>query len=192
MESAANHDDNIIPSVTDLRTLKQQALACKQCGLSSIASCVRFGSGDQHADILLVADVPLMDQADVFTGDANILLNQMLKAVGLQRDQLYITHMIQCATPNHRDPTVDEWAACQPWLQQKIDWIQPTIILLMGRVAAQTVLQSEKHLDDLRGQWHAYQGIPVRVVYHPAYLLRAPRQKQLMWEDLQVIQERLR
>ncbi|MDQ6994989.1 MAG: uracil-DNA glycosylase [Mariprofundaceae bacterium] len=182
-------------SITNLETLKQQALVCEQCNLASMRSCVSFGSGDKHADVLLVADVPHLDhhaQDDVFTGDASLLLNQMLMAMGLQREQVYVTPIIQCATPDHRDPNEQEWEACQTWLQQKIHWIQPKVILLMGRVAAQMVLQSDKPLHDLRGQWHDYQDVPVRVLYHPLYLLRSPRQKQGMWEDLLVVQECLR
>ncbi|MDQ6953488.1 MAG: uracil-DNA glycosylase [Mariprofundaceae bacterium] len=187
IENTGNHD---VATATDLKALKQQALACEQCDLSSTGSKVIFGSGDEHADILCIGDVPhAVDDAKdhVFTGDSGILLDNMLKAIGLQREQVYVSHIIQCPTPDHRDPSVDEWEACQSWLQQKISLMQPKVILLMGRVAAQTVLQCDDALHDLRGQWHRYQDVPVRVIYHPAYLLRSPRQKGEMWKDLQLI-----
>ncbi len=186
-------DDELVIA-KDLLTLKAQALACEQCDLSSTRSKIIVGSGDDHADVLWIADVPHAEdnvQGNIFTGDSALLLDNILKAMGLLREQVYITPIIQCDTPDHRDPNADEWAACQSWLQQKINLVQPKLILLMGRVAAQTLLQSHDALHDLRGQWHGYQDIPTRAIYHPAYLLRSPRQKQGMWQDIQAIQEKL-
>jgi DNA polymerase len=180
-----------------LSELKVQAILCEACDLSKRKPCVMFGTGNEHTDVLLIGDVPHDVNAEhtqehVFTEDSSALLNQMLTAIGLQRNQIYETPLIQCPTPEHRDPNVEEWAACETWLQQKITLIQPKIILLMGRVAAQTLLQSQSPLHDLRGQWHHHQGVPTRAIYHPAYLLRSPRQKQTMWNDLQQIQARLK
>jgi len=192
-DSEIDAPDMGIMMVKDLPTLAMQALACKQCVLSETRSDVMFGSGCEDADVLLVGDVPHgeSEQGDMFTGDPSLLLDNILKAIGLQREQVYIAHIIQCPTPEHRDPNADEWKACQPWLQQKIKVIKPKVILFMGRVAAQTLLQCDDALHDLRGQWHGYQDVPVRVIYHPAYLLRSPRQKDEMWKDLQLIQARL-
>jgi len=181
---------------TSLSALKVQALLCEQCDLSAHRHAVMFGSGNEYADVLLVGDAPHdvgaeHTQEAVFTGDAQRLLEQVLATLGLEISQVYTTHIVQCATPEHRDPKSNEWFACQTWLQQKVALIQPKVILLMGRVAAQTLLQRDDALHDLRETWHEFENIPVRVVYHPAYLLRSPRQKKLMWHDLQLIQQRL-
>lgn len=187
--SAVNTPEAGMVTAKDLPTLEMQAMVCQQCVLSEKRSHVMFGSGCEDAEVLLVGDVPHEEeQGDMFTGDSGVLLDNILKTMGLQREQVYIAHIIQCPTPEHRDPNADEWKACQPWLQQKIQLIKPKVILLMGRVAAQTLLQCDDALHDLRGQWHRYQDIPVRVMFHPAYLLRSPRQKQGMWQDLQAVQ----
>jgi len=189
-ESMQTPHEEVIEA-SNLAELEAQAMHCEQCHLSDHSACILFGTGNEHADIMLISDVPhdvKGESKDVFTDDASALLNHMLNAIGVQREQVYETHLIQCATPNHRDPNPEEWLACQTWLQQKIKFIQPKLILLLGRVAAQTVLQHDDALNALREGWHDYQGVPTRVLHHPAYLLRSPRQKQKAWKDLQQVQ----
>jgi len=170
-----------------LQEIGSAAAGCRLCGLAESRTHVVFGSGNPHADIVFVGEAPGQDedlQGEPFVGQSGQLLERMLAAIGLSRDAVYIMNTIKCRPPNNRDPRKDEVEACSLWFEQQIDALQPKMICLLGRVAAQTVLNSDANLADMRGQWHAYQGIPVWVTYHPAFLLRSPEQKQKCWQDL--------
>jgi DNA polymerase len=114
------------------------------------------------------------------------LLNAMLLAIGLQRGQVYIANVLKCRPPNNRDPKPEEVANCAPYLQRQIDLLQPRIILVVGRIAAQSLLQTDTPIGKLRGRVHSYGGIPLVVTYHPAYLLRSPGEKRKAWDDLRL------
>jgi DNA polymerase len=122
-------------------------------------------------------------------GPAGELLTKILEAIDLRRADVYITNIVKCRPPGNRDPEPDEVFACLPFLQQQIDAIQPEIICALGRCATQTLLQTETSLSKLRGRFHAYRGMQLIPTYHPAYLLRNPAQKRVVWHDMQLIQQ---
>jgi len=175
-----------------LDELSQDAADCRLCGLAETRHHVVFGTGNQKAELLFIGEAPGRDEdlkGEPFVGRAGQLLDRMLQAIGLDRQQVYIMNTIKCRPPNNRDPKQDEVQACHLWFEQQLDLLQPKVICLLGRVAAQTVLNSDAPLGSLRGQWHDYQGIPVRATYHPAYLLRSPQQKYKSWQDLRLIRD---
>jgi DNA polymerase len=121
-----------------------------------------------------------------FVGQAGTLLTEMIRAIGLQRDEVYIANILKCSPPDNRDPRVEEINTCKNYLQQQIEWVQPKIILAVGRIAAQTILETKEPLSKLRGIVHQLENIPLVVVYHPAYLLRSLPEKRKAWQDLQL------
>ena len=175
------------PSGT-LGALAGKAAGCRLCGLAETRTQVVFGVGNPNADLVFIGEAPGRDedlQGEPFVGRAGQLLDRMLAAISLDREQVYIMNTIKCRPPNNRDPKIDEVQACNLWFEQQLELLQPKMICLLGRVAAQTVLERDEPLGSMRGHWHSYQGIPVWVTYHPAYLLRSPAQKQKSWQDLQ-------
>jgi len=151
--------------------------------------------GDPHADILFIGEAPGRDedmQGEPFVGRAGRLLDRMLAAMGLERRQVYIMNVIKCRPPNNRDPAPPEVEACARWFDPQWDAIAPKVVCLLGRVAAQRVLETEAPLSALRGRWHERRGVPVLVTYHPAYLLRSPAQKARAWDDLRKLMRRWR
>ena len=183
-----------IPALPDIATLNWDALQqcvanCQHCTeLSATRSQTVFGVGNRQAEWLIIGEAPGIEedqQGEPFVGPAGQLLNAMLAAIGLQRQQVYIANVLKCRPPNNRDPHVDEAASCLPYLHRQIALIQPKMILLLGRVAAQHMLGSDANLGKLRGQVHRYHDrIPMVVTYHPAYLLRKPGEKRKSWDDL--------
>ncbi len=171
--------------------LRQRVANCQQCELYQGRKQTVFGVGDHNADWLIIGEAPGAEedkQGEPFVGRAGKLLNSMLLACGLQREQVFIANILKCRPPNNRDPKPEEVAACSSYLREQIDLIQPKIILAVGRIAAQNLLQTETPIGKMRGQKYEYAdtGIPVVVTYHPAYLLRAPREKRKAWQDLQM------
>ena len=147
-----------------------------------------FGSGDRQADWLIVGEAPNENedlQAEPFVGQAGLLLDSMLKAVGLNRRQkVYIANVLRCRPPGNRNPQPHEVAQCEPFLRRQVELLQPRIILAMGRFAVQSLLQSSEPIGKLRGQVHRYNGVPVVVTFHPDYLLRNLADKGKAWADL--------
>lgn len=169
-------------------TLAQEVKNCQACGLCQSRTQTVFGVGAKTADWLLIGEAPGQSEdqmGEPFVGKAGQLLNEMLLAMGLQRDSVYIANMLKCRPPNNRDPQADEIAACSGFLQRQIALIQPKIILAVGRIAAQNLLQQTLPLSKLRGQVYQIQNIPLTIVHHPSYLLRSPLEKRKAWEDLQ-------
>lgn len=164
--------------------------SCHKCVLHENRQVAVPGVGDTSAKLMLVGEAPGAEEdrkGEPFVGRAGQLLNEMLSAIGFSRQQVYITNLIKCRPPNNRNPHVDEVVACESFLHQQITWIQPVLIIALGRFAAQSLLNSDASLGKLRGQLHTYQDkdIPVLVTYHPAYLLRKPLEKRKTWHDLQ-------
>jgi DNA polymerase len=178
----------------DLATLDWPALQarvseCVRCPeLAAHRKQVLFGAGNPQADWMIIGAVPDADedqQGESFIAQDGVLLTAMLRALGLKRQQVYITNVLKCAAPEHRDPEPREAEACAAFLQRQIALVQPRIILLAGRVAAQTLLKVQTPVSKLRGTVHHYEGgIPMVVTYHPAYLLRSPLEKRQAWADL--------
>jgi len=182
-------------SLKTLDELSQEASTCRLCSLANTRKTVVFGVGNPDADLVFIGEAPGRDEdikGEPFVGRAGQLLDRMLRAIELDREEIYIMNTIKCRPPNNRDPKPDEVQSCNLWFEQQLNILQPKMICLLGRVAAQTVLETDATLGSLRGRWHDYHGIPVRVTYHPAYLLRSPQQKQKSWQDLMVLSHRLR
>lgn len=168
--------------------LERAVRDCRDCRLCQTRTQTVFGRGNRQARWLLIGEAPGEQedrQGQPFVGRAGQLLDNMLAATGLDRDRdVYIANVLKCRPPGNRNPGGDEIAACQSYLIQQIRHIQPTLILALGRFAAQTLLQTEKGIGQLRGKLHSYQDIPLIVSYHPAYLLRNQPDKLKAWQDL--------
>lgn len=167
--------------------LREAVAACTRCELAKSRTQTVFGVGNSHADWLIIGEAPGAEedrQGEPFVGRAGKLLDEMLKAAGQAREQVFIANILKCRPPGNRDPKSDEVAACRGYLERQIELIQPRIILAVGRIAAQNLLGSDAPVGRLRGRVHDFDGIPLVVTYHPAYLLRSPSQKQKAWDDL--------
>lgn len=162
---------------------------CTACGLHAGRTQTVFGVGHRQAQWLFVGEAPGAEedrQGEPFVGRAGQLLNAMLFAIGLKREEIYIANVLKCRPPNNRDPQGDEVARCEPFLLRQVELLAPKIIVAMGRFAAHSLLKTDLSLNKLRGQRLAYHGTPLVVTYHPAYLLRNPIDKRKAWEDLRL------
>jgi DNA polymerase len=178
----------------DWSALRERVAACTRCGLSATRIQTVFGVGDPRADWLVVGEAPGAEEdrkGEPFVGRAGQLLNAMLRAIGLAREQVYIANTLKCRPPNNRDPLAAEVAACWPYLERQIALLKPKIMLVVGRIAAQSLLQTTVPLGRLRQQVHVFGAakVPLVVTYHPAYLLRTPGDKRKAWEDLKFARE---
>lgn len=177
----------------DWAQLKEAVANCTGCELHKTRTQGVPGVGDESADWLVIGEAPGADedaQGEPFVGQAGRLLDAMLAAIGLARgDNVYIANVLKSRPPGNRNPAPEEIAACMPYLERQVQLIQPKIILALGRFAAQTLLDTEEAIGRLRGRVHRYQGIPLVVTYHPAYLLRNLPDKEKAWEDLCLAQE---
>lgn len=174
----------------DWPALEEAVRQCTRCPLHKTRSQTVFGVGNRQADWMIIGEAPGAEEdrrGEPFVGRAGQLLNNMLKAIGLEREAVYIANILKSRPPGNRDPLPDEVAACEPFLKRQIELVQPKIILALGRIAAQNLLKTDTKIGLLRGQRFVYPGtgIPLVVTYHPAYLLRAPQEKRKAWEDLQ-------
>ena len=173
----------------DWPELRARVAACTRCGLSATRTQTVFGVGNLHAEWLIVGEAPGADEdrkGEPFVGRAGQLLNSMLHAVGLAREQVYIANVLKCRPPGNRDPNPTEAAECLPYLERQIALLKPKIMLAVGRIAAQNLLHTDKTLGSLRQQVHRFgaSSVPLIVTYHPGYLLRTPTDKRKTWEDL--------
>lgn len=171
----------------DWAALEEAVRSCTKCPLHSTRTQTVFGVGNRKAQWMFVGEAPGADedrQGEPFVGAAGKLLNAMLAALGLKREQVYIANVLKCRPPNNRDPQANEVEQCEPYLIRQIELIQPKLIVALGRHAAHSLLKTDLALARLRGQSLSYQNIPLVVTYHPAYLLRTPSDKRKAWEDL--------
>jgi uracil-DNA glycosylase family 4 len=178
----------------DWAELRARVAACTRCALCNTRTQTVFGVGSQTAEWLIVGEAPGADedrQGEPFVGRAGQLLNSMLHAIGLAREQVYIANILKCRPPGNRDPAANEAAECLPYLEQQIALLKPKILLAVGRIAAQNLLRTEVTLGRLRQQVHRFgiSQVPLVVTYHPAYLLRTPTDKRKTWEDLKFARE---
>ncbi|MBI1424495.1 MAG: uracil-DNA glycosylase [Gammaproteobacteria bacterium] len=178
-----------VPVLEDWTVLEQAVKQCQRCDLHKTRTQTVFGVGNRQAELMVIGEAPGADedrQGEPFVGRAGQLLNEMLKAIGLQRQQVYIANILKCRPPNNRDPKPEEAAQCSAYLFQQIALVKPRLILAVGRIAAQRLLKTDTALGRMRGKVHQHPetGVPLIVTYHPAYLLRTPADKRKAWEDL--------
>lgn len=174
----------------DLDALGSIVANCTACALHQGRTQTVFGVGDHNAQWMIIGEAPGVEedrQGEPFVGRAGQLLNAMLRAMDLSREAVYIANVVKCRPPGNRDPAPEEAAACETYLKRQIDLVKPKVILVVGRIAAHNLLKTDAPLGALRGKRWSYAdtGIPVIVTYHPAYLLRSPKEKRKAWEDLQ-------
>lgn len=179
---------NTAIAAMDWEALRECVSECRACSLAETRTQTVFGVGDPDADWLFIGEAPGAEEdrrGEPFVGAAGQLLDNMLAAIQLKRgDNVYIANVLKCRPPQNRDPHGEEVLRCDPFLKRQVALIQPRLIVALGRFAAQSVLNSEAAIGALRGRLHHYQGVPVIVTYHPAYLLRNLTDKRKAWEDL--------
>lgn len=182
-----------IEAPRDWAALRDMVSACRRCRLCETRTQTVFGVGVESAPLMVIGEGPGADedaQGEPFVGRAGKLLDQMLAAIGRSRgDNTYIGNVVKCRPPNNRDPQTDEAEACRPYLEAQIALVQPKLILAVGRVAAQRLLETDTSLSRLRGRMHQWgpSQTPLWITYHPAYLLRSPREKAKAWDDLKFV-----
>ena len=187
--------EEIIMSQTyTLDELQQMVHNCQGCQLCRTRTNTVFGEGNPHASLMFIGEGPGRDedlQGRPFVGRAGQLLDKMIAAMGLQRQQVYIGNIVKCRPPNNRTPLPDEAAACINFIKWQIYLVQPKVIVLLGATAAHYLLDDPRGIMRLRGNWLSYQGIPVMPTYHPAFLLRQENAKREAWQDLRQVMARL-
>jgi uracil-DNA glycosylase family 4 len=184
----ARHAD-AAESTLDWEPLRAAVAACQRCDLHATRTQTVFGRGDRQARWLVVGEAPGAEedrQGEPFVGRAGQLLDTMLRALGLARGEVYIANVLKCRPPGNRDPKPEEASSCRGYLDRQIELVAPTLILAVGRIAAQNLLGTDSPLGKLRGRVHTLppRNWPVVVTYHPAYLLRSPGEKRKAWQDL--------
>ncbi len=199
VEQPATSPIHLPPSTVssmDWDALRSAVAACTACSLCRQRKQAVFGVGNESAQWLFIGEGPGADedeQGEPFVGQAGRLLDGMMAAIGIRRGrEAYIANVVKCRPPGNRTPTLEEAAACAPYLDRQIDLIGPKLIVALGKTAATRLLQTEASLASLRGQVHRYRGTPLVVTYHPAYLLRNLPDKAKAWEDLLFARRTLR
>lgn len=179
-------------SGTDMVSLADEVGGCTACDLYKTRKNVVFGSGNFRAKLMFVGEAPGMDediQGLPFVGKAGQLLTKIIEAMGLKRKDVYIANILKCRPPQNRNPFPTEVLACEGYLIRQIELIKPKVICALGKFAAQTLIRSQEPISKLRGAYGDYNGIKVMPTFHPAYLLRNPEDKRLVWEDIKKIQK---
>jgi uracil-DNA glycosylase family 4 len=179
----------VAAATLDWESLAEAVRNCRLCGLCQTRTQTVFGVGSRSARLMVIGEAPGADedrQGEPFVGRAGILLNAMLRAAGFARSEVYIGNLLKCRPPQNRDPTDEEASRCFPYLRRQIELLAPKAILCVGRIAAQRLLDTDTPIGKLRGRVHEFEGRPVIVTYHPAYLLRSPAEKRKSWDDLKL------
>ncbi|HEY6351539.1 MAG TPA: uracil-DNA glycosylase [Candidatus Angelobacter sp.] len=190
--------DSSLPVIQDkpaaLKAISEDIGDCTRCRLHERRKNIVFGVGNMNADIMFVGEGPGADedeQGEPFVGRAGQLLNNMISAMGLKREEVYIANVVKCRPPGNRTPEKDECDTCGPFLLRQIEVVRPKVIVALGAVAAKYLLAINDSMANLRGRWYDLKGAKLAVTYHPAYLLRDPRQKKEAWKDLQMVMKYL-
>ncbi|MCH9031394.1 MAG: uracil-DNA glycosylase [candidate division Zixibacteria bacterium] len=169
---------------------RKEICECQNCPLGATRTNFVYGVGNPNADLMFIGEAPGKnedEQGEPFVGRAGKLLDKILAAIDFKREDVFIANILKCRPPANRDPLPAEMEECFPYLREQIALVKPLIICALGRIAAQGLLDTKTPVGKLRGQWHSYQGVPLRVTYHPAALLRNPAFKAGCWEDVQII-----
>ena len=178
----------------DLESFYNEIKECQLCSLGATRTKFVFGVGNPNADLMLIGEAPGRNedlQGEPFVGRAGQLLDKILAAIKLSREEVYIANVLKCRPPNNRDPLKSESDTCQPYLKQQIELIKPKLILALGRVSGAWLLGEDLALKDMRNKSYIYNGIEMMVTYHPAALLRNPNWKRPCWEDMQKVRDRI-
>ncbi len=173
-----------------LDAIRQDLGDCQRCGLAASRTQLVYGVGNPNARLVLVGEAPGREEdlrGEPFVGEAGRLLDRILLAMGLQREEVYICNVLKCRPPNNRDPLPEEVATCEAFLNRQIAAIRPQVIVGLGRFAVHSLLKTRVPISQLRGEWQTYRGIPLMPTYHPAYLLRNPEGKREVWEDMKSV-----
>lgn len=188
-------ESGVTNSAAALRLIREDLGDCTRCRLHKQGrKQIVFGVGNPRAQLMFIGEAPGADeddQGEPFVGRAGQLLNNMIKAMGLRREGVYIANIIKCRPPGNRTPERDECDTCSPFLMRQIAVIKPKVIVALGAVAAKTLLAINAPMAELRGHWYQFRGTKLAVTYHPAFLLRDPRQKKEAWKDLQMVMKEL-
>ncbi len=188
-------DASIADPAQGLRAIREDIGDCTRCRLAKQGrKQIVFGVGNPRAELMFIGEAPGADedqQGEPFVGRAGQLLNNMIKAMGLRREDIYIANIIKCRPPGNRTPERDECETCSPFLMRQIATIKPKVLVALGAVAAKTLLAINAPMSELRGKWYDFRGTKLAVTYHPAFLLRDPRQKKEAWKDLQMVMKDL-
>lgn len=177
-----------------LEDVRNELGDCTRCKLCRGRTNIVFGVGNPNAKLVFVGEGPGAEEdkkGEPFVGRAGQLLTKMIIAMGLSREDVYICNVVKCRPPDNRDPEPDEIEACEPFLKQQLDAINPAIIVGLGRYACQTLLKTATPMSKIRGIWHEYNGVKFMPTFHPAYLLRNPPAKKEVWQDLQAVMQEL-
>jgi DNA polymerase len=177
-----------------LKLVREDIGECTRCRLHKGRTNLVFGVGNVNADLMFVGEGPGADEdakGEPFVGRAGQLLNNMITAMGIRREDVYIANVVKCRPPSNRTPEKDECDICSPFLMRQIDIIKPKVIVALGAVAAKNLLAVSDSMSNLRGRWYDFRDSKLLVTYHPAYLLRDPRQKKEAWKDLQMVMKYL-
>lgn len=183
-----------IPGSETLDAIFNELGDCQRCALGASRTKLVYGVGNPNARLVFVGEAPGREedlQGEPFVGEAGQLLDRILQAMGLHRDDVYLCNLLKCRPPNNRDPQPDEVATCEAFLLRQIAAIRPQVIVGLGRFAVHSLLKTNAPISKLRGEWQSYQGIPLMPTYHPAYLLRNPEGKRDVWDDMKQVLRRL-
>jgi DNA polymerase len=193
-QSAVGRGEDVREASSEFEVLRAQAEACTKCRLAGTRTHVVFGVGNPNADLMFVGEAPGRDedvQGEPFVGRAGQLLTDIIKAMKLTRDQVYIANVIKCRPPENRNPEPDELDACRPFIRRQVELIQPKVIVTLGRFGLQSLTEKAYGISTVRGQWLDYNGIRLMPTYHPAYLLRNPAAKKEVWADMKKVMAEL-
>jgi uracil-DNA glycosylase len=178
----------------ELDVLGREASACVKCRLSKSRTQVVWGVGNPNADLMFIGEAPGRDEdikGEPFVGRAGQLLTDIIKAMKLTRDDVYIANVIKCRPPENRNPEPDELDACRPYIRRQVELIQPKVIVALGRYGLQSLTERAYSITSVRGSWLEYNGIKLMPTYHPAYLLRNPDAKKEVWNDMKKVMAEL-
>ncbi len=173
-----------------LDSLREKIGDCKRCKLYKSRHNIVFGEGSIDAELMLIGEAPGREEdlkGRPFVGSAGALLDRLITKMGFKREELYITNIVKCRPPHNRDPESDEIEACNPFLMEQIEIIEPRVIMTLGRIAAHTLLGVNTSITELRGKVFDFKGIKLVPTFHPAYLIRNPKAKWLTWSDAQLV-----
>jgi uracil-DNA glycosylase family 4 len=179
---------------TALKLIREDIGDCTRCRLHKGRTNLVFGVGNVNAELMFIGEGPGADEdakGEPFVGRAGQLLNNMISAMGIKREDVYIANVVKCRPPSNRTPEKDECDTCSPFLMRQIDVVKPKVIVALGAVAAKNLLAVSDSMANLRGRWYDFRDSKLAVTYHPAYLLRDPRQKKETWKDLQMVMKYL-